>query len=189
MALSGPLTEKSKLFQISAVQNDACPPGVWTCSTGKRSEIVITTRKTTDAASLIKNVVLHQEMTTENKARLEGSQDPQDCPPGMWVCKKKRMLKQMLKTVLKQSSQDGRVANFNPSQDSNDVCPPWVWTCSTGKRSEIAPEAQVIVRAPVLNKQLLENTAKGDSSLRQVQKGARITCPPGMWVCDETNES
>ena len=185
MALSGPLTEKLKLFQTSAVEKDVCPPGVWTCSTGKRSEIGIATRKTTDAA----DVVLHEEMTAEKKARLEGSQDPQDCPPGMWACKKKRMLKQILKTALKQTSQDDRVANFNPSQVSNDVCPPGVWTCSTGKRSQITQQAQVTVETPMLNERFLENAAKHDSSLQHVQKGARITRPPGMWVCDEIKEN
>jgi len=34
-ACCGLITEKFKLFQVS----EACPPGIWTCSTGKRSEI------------------------------------------------------------------------------------------------------------------------------------------------------
>ena len=73
----------------------------------------------------------------EETEQSKDNEDPERYPPGMWVCKKKRMLKQMLKTALKTSQQDGLVAKFSRSQVSNDACPPGVWTCSTGKRSEI----------------------------------------------------
>ncbi|KAL9987656.1 hypothetical protein ACROYT_G002000 [Oculina patagonica] len=172
-ARSGPLTENLKLSQASAV----CPPGVWTCSTGKRSEIarVETLRRTEN--SYPSGIWTRDE--NEEPSHLNDSEKPEDCPPGMWVCKKKRMLKQMLKTALMKSSQDGRVAKFNPSQTSNDACPPGVWTCSTGKRSEIIKEAQVTVETATLN----------ESSVRSKQRRTTKTCPPGMWVCDEISEN
>ncbi|KAL9987658.1 hypothetical protein ACROYT_G002002 [Oculina patagonica] len=176
-ARSGLITEKLKLSQASAV----CPPGVWTCSTGKRSEIarVQTLRRTEN--SYPSGIWTRDE--NEEPRHLNDSENPEDCPPGMWVCKKKRMLKQMLKTALMKSSQDGRVTKLNPSQASNDACPPGVWTCSTGKRSEIIKEAQgVTIKATVLNEPSFDNTAKEDTSLRHVQKDARKPCPPGMWA-------
>ena len=141
-ALAGIVTEKLKLSHVSASQNDACPPGVWTCPTGKRSEI---------ASSYPPGIWTRDE--TEKTKRLN-DEDPQSCPPGMWVFKKKRMLKQMLKTAIMKSSQDGRAAKLNPSQASYDACPPGVWTCSTGKRSDIIQEGEVIVKASVLEKTL-----------------------------------
>ena len=69
---------------------------------------------------------------------------PETSPPGMWLHKKKTILRQMLKAALTTSQQDGGLgAKVNPSQVSNDACPPGVWTCSTGKRSEITNEGQV----------------------------------------------
>ena len=115
------MTEKIKLSQISAVQNDACPPGVWTCSTGKRSEI--------NTASPETKVSFNENTVAKETTHSDDYEDPQDCPPGMWVCKKKKLLKQMLKRALIKSRQDG----VNPSQVSNDACPPGVWTCSTGE--------------------------------------------------------
>ncbi|KAL9987657.1 hypothetical protein ACROYT_G002001 [Oculina patagonica] len=172
-ARSGPLTENLKLSQASAV----CPPGVWTCSTGKRSEIarVETLRRTEN--SYPSGIWTRDE--NEEPSHLNDSEKPEDCPPGMWVCKKKRMLKQMLKTALMKSSQDGRVAKLNPSQVSNDACPPGVWTCSTGNRSEIINEAQVTVETATLN----------ESSVRSKQRRATKTCPPGMWVCNEISDN
>ena len=76
----------------------------------------------------------------EETEQLTDKEDPERCPPGMWVHKKKRigMLKQMLKAALKRSTQDGGlVAKVNPFQVSDDACPPGVWTCSKGKRSEL----------------------------------------------------
>ena len=102
---SGLILKKLKLSQVSTVQNYACPPGVWTSSTAKRSEIDEGPWESPDATLFNKNTV------TEETSHLEYSKAPKDCPPGMWVYKKKRMLKQMLKTALKKSNQDGRVTN------------------------------------------------------------------------------
>ena len=147
---SGLITEKLKLSQDYAVRSDACPPGVWTCSTGKRSEI----GRMEEASWTVQRPAINSyplgiwtRDENEQPSHLDDNDKPEDCPPGMWVCKKKRMLKQILKTALKKSSQDG----LNPFQASHDACPPGVWTCSTGKRSAIIKEAQVIVEAPVLD--------------------------------------
>ena len=83
-ASEGLITEKVKLSQDTvvntAVQNDACFPGIWTCSTKKRSEIGKAFWETTFAL---------EETSPLNI--------PQDCPPGMWVCKNKRMSKEDVK--------------------------------------------------------------------------------------------
>ena len=52
-------------------------------------------------------------------------QDRKNCSSENWVCKKKRMLKQMLKEALNKPTL---------TKALEDACPPGVWTCSTGKR-------------------------------------------------------
>ncbi|KAL9987659.1 hypothetical protein ACROYT_G002003 [Oculina patagonica] len=121
-ARSGLITMKLKLSQASAV----CPPGVWTCSTGKRSEIAAVQTLRHAENSYPSGIWTRDEGPSGEPSPLNDSEEPEDCPPGMWVCKKKRMLKQMLKTALMKSSQDSRVAKLNPSQVSNDACPPGV---------------------------------------------------------------
>ena len=133
-ACCGVITEKLKLSQVSK----ACPPGVWTCSTGKRSQRV----QRRAAKSYHPGIWTRDEL--EETEQLTDKEDPETCPPGMWVHKKKRMLKQMLKAALKTSQQDdGLVAKVNPSQVSDDACPPGVWTCSTGKRSDITAKCRL----------------------------------------------
>ena len=74
----------------------------------------------------------------EETEQLTSKARPETSPPGMWFHKNKRILRQMLKAAHKTSQLDGGVgAKVNPSQVSNDACPPGVWTCLTGKRSEI----------------------------------------------------
>ena len=180
---SGLITEKLKLSQDYA----ACPPGVWTCSTGKRSEIVKEeeTSRTVQRRSIKYYPpgiwTFHEDEETGHE---DDNDKPENCPPGMWVCKTKRMLKHMLRTALPKSGEDG----LSPFQAFNDACPPGVWTCSTGMRSEFIQKDQV--KSPVLGESLWGNTAKEDFSsqhARQAQKGAPNKCPPGIWVCDETN--
>ena len=36
-ARAGVITEKLKLSQVSAAQNDGCPPGVWTCQANRKT--------------------------------------------------------------------------------------------------------------------------------------------------------
>ena len=154
----GLVIEKLKLSQFS----EACPPGVWTCSTGKRSEIakvkdLFQTVQRRAVKSYPPGIWTRDEQLTDNE-------DPASCPPGKCVDKKKRMLKQMLKIALKASQQDGLAAKIKPSQVSDDACPPGVWTCSTGKRSEIA---------------------KVEDLFQTVQRRAVKSYPPGIWTRDE----
>ena len=166
-ACRGLITEKLKLSQVS----EACPPGVWTCSTGKRSEIA----KVDDIAQTVQRRAVKSyppgiwtRDELEETEQLTDKKDPESYPPGMWVHKKKRMLQQMLKRAIKTSQQDGGlVAKVNPSQ----ACPPGVWTCSRGKRSEITNEGQV---------EVLEQ-----NSPRLERRRPTKSCPPGMWVCDQ----
>ena len=171
---SGLITEKLKLSQDYA----ACPPGVWTCSTGKRSEIVKEEKTSrTVQRRAIKSYppgiwAFHEDEGTGHE---NDNDKPENCPPGMWVCKKKRMLKNMLKTLLMKSGQDGR----SPFQASNDACPPGVWTCSTGKRSEFIHKDQV--KSPVLVNHCGE-TQRKKTFLRSMpgrrRKVPQISVPP-----------
>ena len=90
----------------------------------------------------------------------------------------------MLKAARKTSQQDGGFeAKVSTSQVSNDACPPGVWTCSTGKRSEITKEGQV--QPLVLHGKTSSNIIfKEQSSVRLELRRATGSCPPGMWVCD-----
>ena len=172
-ACCGLITDKLKLSQDS----QACPPGVWTCSTGKRSEIA----KVDDISQTMQRRAV-KSYPPEIWTRDELEETQQLTHKQMWAQKKKRMLKQMpqtaLKTSLKTSKQDGGLeAKVNPSQVSNNACPPGVWTCSTGKRSEITNQDQV----QVLDKSSSNIIVKEQNSLHFATR----SCPPGMWVCDE----
>ncbi|EDO36620.1 predicted protein [Nematostella vectensis] len=105
-----------------------------------------------------------------------------DCPPGIWVCKKRR-------------SEIAQPVRREPRVD----CPPGVWTCQK-KREEIAQQAEaasgqtgesddinlcppgiwVCDRKREL-KRLREQRAKAVPN----KPAKRINmCPPGIWVCD-----
>ena len=174
-ACCGLITDKLKLSQDS----EACPPGVWTCSTGKRSVIP----KVDDISKAVQRRAVKSYLP-EIWTRDEFEETEQLTHKQMWAQKKKRMLKEMLKTALKTSlkisKQDGGlVAKVNPTQDSNDACPPGVWTCSTGKRSEITNQDQVQVL--VLDQSSSNIIVKEQNSLRFATR----SCSSGMWVCDE----
>ena len=60
---AGPVTEKLKSFHtLSSEQDAVCPPGVWTCSTGKRS------------------------LSGKLLLRTQDSVTRRSCPPGVWTC-------------------------------------------------------------------------------------------------------
>ena len=62
-ANAGPVTERRKSFTtFSSERNAICPPGVWTCSTGKQSFSDKLLLRTKDSAS------------------------KSSCPPGVWTC-------------------------------------------------------------------------------------------------------
>ena len=170
-ACCGLITDKLKLSQ----DFEACPPGVWTCSTGKRIVELDDISQTVQ-----RRAVKSYPPGIWTRDELEETQQITD--KQMWAQKKKRMLKQMLKTALKTSlktsKQDGGlVPKLNPSQVSNDACPPGVWTCS----AEITNQGQVQVH--VLDQSSSNITVKEQNS-RLEQRRTTRSCPPGMWVCD-----
>ena len=144
---AGLVTAKLKLSQSLAAENDACPPGVWTCSTGKRSQIgkasrdtIVDSQKSSQASedacppgvwtcSTGKRSEITKEAPVISEASLHkdesDSKEQEICPPKSWVCKQKRMLKQMLKKAANKQNLPRALEN---------ACPPGVWTCSTGKR-------------------------------------------------------
>ena len=174
-ACCGLITDKLKLSQDS----EACPPGVWTCSTGKRSEIA----KVDDISQMVqRRAVKSYPPGIWTRDELEETQRLTD--KQMWAQKKKRMLKQMLQTALQTSQQErGLVAKLNPSEVSNDACPPGVWTCTTGKRSEITNQGQV--QALVLDQSSSNIIVKEQNSPPLERQRATRSCPPGMWLCHE----
>ena len=119
----------------------------------------------------------------EETEQLTSKAGPETSQPGMWVHKNKIILKQMLKAALKTSQQYGGLkAKVNPSQVANDACPPGVWTCSTGKRSEITNEEEV--QALALKEASSNIIIKQENSARLGQRPPTRSCPPGMWVCN-----
>ena len=156
---------------------------MWTCSTGKRSAIA----KVDDISQTVQRPAVKSHPSgiwtrdeLERAVQLTEKEDPESCSLGMLVHKKNRLLKQELKRALKTSQQDGGlVAKVNPSQ----ACPPGVWTCSRGKRSEITNEGQVEVL--VLDESSSNNIVKEQNSPRLERRRATKSCPPGMWVCDQ----
>jgi len=173
-ACCGLITERFKRSQVS----EACPPGIWTCSTGKRSEIA----KVDDISQTVQRravksypLGIRTRVEHEETEQLTDSKNPQRSSPKTLAQKRKIMLKQMLKTAIKTFQQDGGlVVKVNPSE----TCPPGVWTCSTGKRSEITNQGQV-------DESSSDNIVKEQNSLRLKQRRATKSCPPGMWVCDQ----
>ena len=122
-------------------QNDACPPGVWSRSTGKRSEITkaswdtnpdsLKRSQASDEAcppgDWTCSIGKRSHITKEAKviAKTAINQNQNNCPPGNWVCKQRRTMAKMPKKMTNKQ-------NF--PQASEDACPPGIWTCSTGKR-------------------------------------------------------
>ena len=173
-ACCGLITKKSQI-------SEACPPGIWTCSTGKRSEIA----KVNDISQTVQRRAVRSyppgiwtRDELEESEQLTDKKDPERFFPRMFVHKNEKMLKQMLKRAMRTSQQNsGLVAKGNPSNS----CPPGVWTCSTGKRSEITNKGQV----EVLDESSSNNVVKEQNSPRLERRRATNSCPPGMWVCDQ----
>lgn len=121
----------------------ACPPGVWTCLVSNApaaEKMAVEPQRDSSAAGLGQGVKEQrdqvkeqgdqvkeqrdqvkeqrdQPITNDNDEEHELEEDPGKCPPGIWVCKKKRMLKRMLKQGAR------RV------QRSTQKCPPGIWVC------------------------------------------------------------
>ena len=108
---AGPVTQRLKSFHIFSSEKDAvCPAGVWTCSTGKH----IPNRQFTAIA-----------VTVQDNNEDNGSKDPAYRSRHILTSRKKKMFKRMLKK---------RTPTMKGFHASIVVCPPGVWTCSTGKR-------------------------------------------------------
>ena len=162
-------------------QNDACPPGVWSCSSGKRSEI---TKASWDT----------------NLDSLKPSQASDEaCPPGVWTCstgKRSHITKEakvIAKTAINPNQNDCLPGNWVCKQRRTmtkmmlNACPPGVWTCSTGKRSHITKEAKVTAKTAINQNQ--NNCPSGNSVCKQRRTMTKTTkmllnaCPPGVWTC------
>ena len=140
---AGPIASKLKLAKTLATENDACPPGVWTCSTGKRSEIASSNfaehgimqfhapERACPPGVWTCSTGKRSEVTNESAVIAKApynknepdSEDSEKCSQG--ICGKIRMFKRMLKK---------ETSILKLSEVSKGACPPGVWTCSTGRR-------------------------------------------------------
>ncbi|PFX22573.1 hypothetical protein AWC38_SpisGene12914 [Stylophora pistillata] len=177
LARTGVIDIKRKV-KLSATRHDseACPPGVWSCQTGKRS------RDTFDAALFPVKMALKMNIGSMNFS-FKSKRDIKNCPPGVWACEKNVMLH--VDTDGKNSQQSIlRVAK----RDANHACPPGVWSCSAEKHSKNGIVARSVPRTnnyfaalfPVKGTSNINVTSKESSfkSKRDVEN-----CPTGMWAC------
>ena len=120
-------------------QNDACPPGVWSCSSEKRSEITKASWDT-NPDSPVKpsqasdeacppgvwtcSIGKRSHITKEAKVITKTAINQNNYSPGNWVCNQRRTMVKMPKKISNKQSLP---------QAFEDACPPGVWTCSTGK--------------------------------------------------------
>lgn len=111
-----------------------CPPGIWTCleSSEPVADKMIDNSESDNSAlagglgqaekeNKSQPVESGNEGQTENRELDNGSRD---CPPGIWVCQRKRLFRKMKKQpskVMKQPKE--RVGR------SAQKCPPGIWVC------------------------------------------------------------
>ena len=108
---------------------------------------------------------LIMDKALRNSLRLENTIKAEDCPPGMWACKKKMIIsKQMLRKAVKRSKQSKRQV---VKRDTNRACPLGVWSCSAQKQVKIR------TRRGIMDKALKD-------SFRLQNLGKAEDCPPGM---------
>jgi hypothetical protein len=109
-------------------------------------------------------------------------EESNDCPPGIWTCQKKR---------------NNAVQPESLSADS-DECPPGIWTCrrkralKASKEMALNAAQDVDVRRKQIIKRLMTekaretakmlNAARRQAPLSQQMKRS-YDCPPGIWVC------
>ena len=143
---AGNVTERLKSFHVFSYEQDAvCPPGVWTCSTGKRSlsgKLLLRTQDSVTKGSCPPGVwtcstgkrshIPNRQftaiaVTVQDNNEVNGSKDPAYRSRHILTGRNKKMFKRMLKN---------RTPTMKGFQTSRVVCPPGVWTCSTGKRWE-----------------------------------------------------
>ena len=163
---AGLISEKMK---VSTTQHEVCPVGVWSGPPKRRSEM--TGRASWDTSSVETFFVkkpLKMDKALRNSLRLENTIKAEDCPPGMWACKKKMITsKQMLRKAVKKAKQSKRHV---AKRDTNRACPPGVWSCSAQKKFKIRTKHDIIDKA-------LKDSFRLEDSRRAED------CPPGMWAC------
>ena len=91
------------------------------------------------------------------------------CPPGIWVCKKKRTIVEDQPVPQDSAPVAGPAAPMSLSgTEEDDSCPPGIWTCDKKR---------------FLKKRLLE--ARARKAMQQNNQARAVNCPPGIWVCWE----
>lgn len=102
----------------------ACPPGIWTCAT-LNGESKGSGNLDAGLQAEGKQISVDRVQSAEVKPSANSTGDANDelnetngekCPPGIWVCKKKRSLKKRMKKP-------------NRVQRSARKCPPGIWVC------------------------------------------------------------
>ena len=111
--------------QLSSEQSagGGCPPGIWTCVNDEPAEekrLINSQRDALAPAAVLSEPAPEEEkrdhpITNDNEDELNS--DPNKCPPGIWVCRRKRALKRMMENAKR------RV------QRSAQKCPPGIWVC------------------------------------------------------------
>ena len=144
---AGPVTDRLKSFHTFSSEQDAvCPPGVWTCSTGKRSlsgKLLLRPKDSvsesrckpggwtcsTGKRSHIPNRQFTAiAVTVQDNNEDNGSKDPAYRSRRTSTSRKNKMLKRIVRK---------RTSTMKAFQASKVACSPGVWTCSTGKRQEV----------------------------------------------------
>ena len=163
---AGLISEKMK---VSKTEHDVRPVGVSSGPPKRPSEIAGRASWDTSGAEIFfVKKPLFVDKALRNSLRLENTIKAEDCPPGMWACKKKMTIsKQMLRKAVKRSKQSKRHV---AKRDTNRACPPGVWSCSAQKKFKIR------TRHGIMDKAL-----KDSFRLQNLRKAE--DCPPGMWAC------
>ena len=166
LARAGLISEKMK---VSTTQHEVRPVGVWSGPPKRRSEMTgRASWDTSGAETFFVKKPLKMDKALRNSLRLENTIKAEDCPPGMWACKKKMIIsKQMLRKAVKRSKQSKRHV---AKRDTNRACPPGVWSCSAQKKFKIRTRHDIIDEA-------LKDSFRLEDSRRAED------CPPGMWAC------
>ena len=138
LARAGLISEKMK---VSTTEHDVRPVGVWSGQPKRQSEMARgASWDTSGADTFFVKKPLIMDKALRNSLRLENTIKAEDCPPGMWACKKKMTIsKQMLRTAVKRSKQSKRHVT---KRDTKPACPPGVWSCSAKKQSKIRRAAE-----------------------------------------------
>ena len=118
--------------QLSSEESGGdCPPGIWTClkndePAGEQKRLVVNSQSDTSvegsaprepAEGVRRSHPITSDNDDENDENDELNSDPNKCPIGNWVCRRKRALRRMMEEAKR------RV------QRSTQKCPPGIWVC------------------------------------------------------------